>query len=155
MSSIIRQNEEVHFPRMVNRSANYITTSKWVNQETGEVRLMDEFEKKVGRTENFMITYLPEMIALMDTLGNKKMKVVKYILKNMSKADNTLVVTTVELAQKSGVSRQTVSDTLQILEEAKIISRRTGAIMISPRLMNNKSSSKEATMLIKFKSFNE
>lgn len=129
--------------------------STWVNQATGEVRTVDEFERTTGRNERFMITYLAEIINLIDSLGNKKMQVVKYILEHMDKSTNTLIITTTELANKCKVSRQIVSDTLQILDKANIIQRRTGAIMISPRLMNNKRASHEATMMVRFKEFSE
>lgn len=75
-----------------------------------------------------MITYLSAIINLIDSLGNKKMEVVKYILKNMEKSNNTLIITTGELAEKSGVSKPMVIETLKILEYAGIIKRRTGAI---------------------------
>lgn len=127
--------------------------SVWVNKETGEERIVDEFERPVGRKEHFMITYLAEIIDLMETLGNKKMQVVKYILANMSKYDNTLIITTRELAEKSGVSHNTVLETLKQLSDAGIIQRRVGSIMISPKLMNNKKASGEATMMVKYKEF--
>lgn len=102
-----------------------------------------------------MITYLAEIINLIDTLGNKKMQVVKYILKNMSKSENTLIITTRELAEKTKVSKPVVLDTLKLLEEANIIQRRTGAIMISPKLVNNKKAKGEAIMMTKYKQFIE
>jgi predicted transcriptional regulator len=129
-----------------------------LNRETGEFEELgsaDTFIKPIGRNEPFMITYLAEIINLIDTLGNKKMQVVKYILKNMSKSENTLIITTPELAKKCNVSRQTVSDTLKLLENTDIIQRRTGAIMISPKLMNNKRAKGEAIMMTKFYEFNE
>lgn len=127
--------------------------STWVNQETGEIRVVDEFEKTIGRKERFMITYLAEIIELIETLGNKKMQVVKYILTHMDKNNNILITTTRELADNSGVSHNTVLDTLKQLEKANIIHRKTGVIMISPKLMNNKKASGEATMMIKYKEF--
>lgn len=44
-------------------------------------------------------------------------------------------------------------DTLKLLEDAKIIERRTGAIMVSPKLMNNWKAPKEASMMIKYYEF--
>ncbi|NFK66556.1 hypothetical protein FDF01_18775 [Clostridium botulinum] len=129
-----------------------------VNKETGEfeeIGSADTFVKPVGRDEPFMITYLAEIINLIDTLGNKKMQVVKYILKNMSRSENTLIITTRELAEKCKVSKPVVLDTLKLLEETNIIQRRTGAIMISPKLMNNKKAKGEAIMMTKYKQFNE
>lgn len=138
----------------------YTGSAVWqkVDRSTGEIveqREVDEFERPVGRQEHFMITYLAEIISLIDSLGNQKMKVVKYILQEMNKADNTLIITTRELAKKSGVGYNTVVDTLRILDKAGIIQRRTGAIMISPKLMNNKKASGEAAMMVKYTQFSE
>ena len=138
----------------------YTGTSVWqkVNTATGaieEERTVDEFERPVGRTERFMITYLAEIINMIDSLGNQKMKVVKYILQHMSKSENLLLVTTKELAKKSEVSEKTVIETLKILDNAGIIQRRTGAIMVSPRLVNNKTATGEATMMVKYCQFKE
>ena len=104
---------------MINRNGmRYKGQNVWINEKTGEKKVFDEFEKPVGRDEPFMITYMGEILKLMDVLGNRKMGVASFILQNMKKADNTLVITTTELAKKVGVSRQTVSDTLKILTEA-------------------------------------
>lgn len=136
----------------------YIGTSIWqkVDTITGEIveeQIVDEFERPVGRNERFMITYLAEIINLIDSLGNQKMKVVKYILQNMSKSENLLLTTTKELANKSGVSEKTVIETLKILDSAGIVQRRTGAIMVSPKLVNNKTAKGEATMMVKYRQF--
>lgn len=126
----------------------------WVNQATGEIREVDTFEKPVERGNGFMITYLAEIINLIETLGNKKMAVVKYILENMSKTENTLIRTQREIAKELNTSTRTVNETLKLLENAKIIERRTGAIMVSPKLMNNWKAPKEASMMIKYYEFN-
>lgn len=138
----------------------YTGTSMWqkVDKTTGEIleeRAIDEFERPVGRQEHFMITYLAEIISLIDSLGNQKMKVVKYVLQHMNKSDNSLIMTTRELAKKSGVGYNTVVETLQILDRAGIIQRRTGAVMVSPRLMNNKTKAGEATMMVKYMQFSD
>ncbi len=81
------------------------------------------------------------------------MEVVKYILKNMEKSNNTLIITTRELAEKSGVSKPIVIETLKILEDAGIIKRRTGAIMIHSDLIHRGSSEKEKALLTRFEQF--
>lgn len=133
----------------------YTGRSVWVNKDTGEIREVDEFEKAVGRQDHFYITYLAEIINLIESLGTQKMKVVKYILEHMSKAENTLIITTQELADKCEVSKKTVIVTLKLLDEAGIIERRTGAIMVSPKLMNNKSARGEANLMIKYTEFSD
>lgn len=131
----------------------FIGQEEWINKRTGEIRTVDEFERNTGRTEKFMITYLAEIISLIDKLGNQKMKVVKYILANMDKSNNTLITTTRELAKNSKVGFNTVIETLKILDTAGIIQRRTGSIMINPRLVNNKRASGEATMMVRYSEF--
>jgi len=132
----------------------YVGQDEWINKRTGEVITANQIVKKTGRN-GFMITYLSAMINLIDRLGNKKMQVVKYILENMEKSNNTLLTTTRELSEKSKVSRQVVIDTLKILEDAEIITRRTGAIMIHPELMHKGSESKEKFLLARFEEFGE
>lgn len=139
------------------------TKSKYTGKETWakldnagniiEVKEVDIFERPVDGRANFMITYLSEVVNLIDTLGNKKMQVVKYILKEMEKSNNILVITSRELSQKCNVSLQTVTDTLKLLEGANLIQRRVGSIMLKPRLMNNRSAKKEATMMTKYYQF--
>lgn len=133
----------------------FVGQDEWVNKRTGEVRTIDEFERTTGRTERFMITYLAEIISLIDSLGNQKMKVVKYLLTHMDKSTNTLIITTKELAKKSDVGYNTVIETLKTLDAAGIIQRRTGAVMINPRLVNNKRASGEATMMVKYRQFSD
>ena len=120
--------------------------------DTGEIFEVDEVIKKTPRND-FMITYLSAIIKLIDSLGNKKMQVIKYILTNMDKSMNTLIITNRELAEKSNVSVQTVVDTLKTLEQAQIITRRTGAIMIHPNLIYRDSDFKEKYLLTRFKDF--
>ena len=126
----------------------------WVCQETGEILEASEILKPVGRN-GFMITYLTTIINLIDILGNKKMQVVKYLIANMDKSTNTIIITTKELAMKSKVSENTVIDTLKILDEAKITQRRTGAIMINPNLVHRGNQNKEKALITRFYDFGE
>lgn len=130
----------------------YNGKSRWQNMETGEIIETDEVIKKTPRN-GFMITYLTAIIQLIDTLGNKKMQVVKYILANMDKSTNTLIITTRELSEKSETSIKTVVETLKTLEQAQIITRRTGAIMIHPSLVHRGKDTKEKYLLARFEDF--
>lgn len=125
---------------------------RWQNMETGEIIEATEIIKKVERN-GFMITYLSAIINLIDSLGNKKMQVVKYILKHMEKSNNTLIITTNELSEKTKVSKPIVIETLKTLENAGIIKRRIGAIMIHSDLIHRGSSNKEKALLTRFEEF--
>lgn len=125
----------------------------WVNQKTGEVAEFDQITKKVPR-QGFEITYLSYFFDLFDQLGGKKYKVFKYIIENKS-SENTLIITTEELAKKCKVGRNTVNETLKLLTRANLITRRTGAIMINPKLAHRGKDTKEKYLLTKFETFEE
>ena len=134
-------------------STIYQGTDVWVNQRTGETIEADQVIRKVPRN-GFEITYLAYFMDLFDKLGGKKYVVFKYILSNKS-AENTLIITNRELAEKTGTSLQTVSDTLKLLRESGLLTQRTGAIMLNPQLAHRGSERKEAYLLQKFVSFGE
>ena len=110
--------------------------------------------KQISRND-FMITYLGALVGLIDNLGNKKMQVVKYILQNMDKSTNKLTETTTEIAKGAGVSRVVVSETLKILEDANFIARKTGVVMLSPKIAHKGSAYKERMLLTKFKAIQD
>lgn len=127
-----------------------------INPETGElvgeVHRVDVVVREVPRT-GFAITYLSSIINLIDSIGNKKMQVVKYVLKNMD-SNNILLQTVREVAAGCGCSVQTVNDTLKLLEQCGIIARKTGAIMLSPRLVHKGNAKKERYLMAKFVEIN-
>lgn len=126
----------------------YLQIDPETQQPIGEIRQVDVVIKEVPRT-GFAITYLSSIINLIESIGNKKMQVVKYILKSMD-SNNILLQTVREVAEGCGCSIQTVNDTLKLLENAGIIARKTGAIMLSPKLVHKGNAKKERYLMAKF-----
>ena len=131
----------------------YSGTRSFTDNETGEIIEVNEIIKRVTR-QGFVISYLSTICDMIESIGNKKMDVVKYILKNMDMHNNTLIITQQELVKKTHTSVNTVVDTLKALQKAKIITRRTGALMMSEKLIHKGNAQKEAYLLTRFKSFN-
>ena len=130
----------------------YLQIDPETKEPIGEIRQVDVVIKEVPRN-GFAITYLSSIINLIDSIGNKKMQVVKYVLKNMD-SNNVLLQTVREIAEGCGCSPQTVNDTLKLLYEAGIIARRTGAIMLSPKLVHKGNAKKERYLMAKFVEIN-
>lgn len=127
---------------------------RWVKLDkegnpTDEVAEFDVVDKPVLR-QNFMIAYLSTIVSMIDKLGNQKMQVVKYLLKEMD-SNNLIIKTIVEIEKETSISDKTIRETLKILENANIIHRRTGIIMISPKLVNRGNAGKERYLLTKFR----
>ena len=138
------------------REAYVRIDSKALN-ETGEIKIIgepieaDEVVKKVQRN-GFEITYLAYFCDLFDKLCGKKYVVFKYIIENKN-SENQLIITNRELATKCNVGINTVTETLKLLKTANLISVRTGAIMLLPKLAHRGSDRKEAYLMQKFESF--
>ena len=136
-------------------TATFEQSERWVrvdndNNPIGEPSEVNVLVKEISR-HDFMITYLAQMVSMLDTIGNRKMKVVKYILANMDKSTNKLTETTTELAEHCGVSRMCVSETLGLLEDAGFIARKTGVIMLSPKIVHKGNVQKERLLMTKFR----
>jgi len=120
----------------------------WVNQNTGEIIETLEIRKVVGRS-GFAITYAEEVLKMIDVLGNRKMAVVRYIMENMD-SNNILIATIEEIAKELKMSKTTVTQALKILEKSEIVSRKTGVIMLSPRLIHKGREDRERALLVRF-----
>lgn len=125
--------------------------------ETGEVKqigdpfVADASITKVDRN-GFEITYLAYLFDVFDQLGGQKYKVFKYIVENKS-SENTLIITTRELAEKCKVSTKTVSEALKLLRDKGLIATRTGAIMLLPKIAHRGRKGREQYLMHKFQEF--
>lgn len=127
-------------------------------QETGEIRTIGEpvvADASITRCDRngFEITYLAYLFDVFDQLGGQKYKVFKYIVEHKS-ADNTLIITNRELAQRCDVSTKTITETLKLLKEKGLIATRTGAIMILPKIAHRGKMGREQFLMHKFQEFN-
>lgn len=123
-----------------------------INPETGEyvgdVISANVIIKQIPRS-GFAITYLASIIQMIESIGNKKMQVVKYILQNMD-SNNKLSETVREISKGCGCSLQTVQETLALLENCGVIARKTGTVMLSPKLIHKGNAQKERFLMTKF-----
>ena len=133
----------------ISESETWIQIDEDTGEYIGEPKKVDVVLKQSDRA-GFMITYLSTIIQMIEKLGNQKMKVVQYLLKKMSKSDNTIIKTIEEISKESGISDKTIRETLKILEEANIISRRPGVVMLSPKLVHRGNAQKERLLLTRF-----
>lgn len=81
---------------------------------------------------NFDKIWLSSVFEALEQVGNQKMKVASYILQNRDKNTNYLIQTQREIAEKCGVSLQTVSRTLKALEKADLLVGKSGIYQINP-----------------------
>lgn len=133
--------------------AYFEQTERWVKLDEqgnpiGDPQDVNVLVKEVART-GFMITYLSDLVGMIDTIGNKKMKVVKYILSHMD-SNNKLTETETEISVHCNVSRATVHETLKLLNDVHFIARKYGTIMLSPKIAHRGNAKREHYLMTKF-----
>jgi len=123
-------------------------------RSTGEIRITGEpiiaptITEKVPRGK-FEIVYMAELLDLMQKLGNKKIKVLQYLLEKKD-GYNQINATNVRIAKETNVSRQTVVDTLKILKDANLARRDGTVLMLSPNLAVKGNVSREAYLMRRY-----
>lgn len=128
-------------------------------QETGEIRTVGEpvvADASITKCDRngFEITYLAYLFDVFDQLGGQKYKVFKYIMEHKS-AENTLIISQRELAEKCGVGTQCVNSALKLLKEKGLIATRTGAIMVLPKIAHRGKAGREQFLMHKFEEFGD
>lgn len=98
--------------------------------QTGEIIEATTQQIKTTRKDFEMIFY-GHLVNILDDLGNRKIKVLKYIIENRDKVSNILIKTVREIAKELNFAIKTVNDVLILLEDKNIIKRKTGVIYIT------------------------
>jgi Fic family protein len=136
------------------RKTKVIGEEDYINTRTGETQTFNVVEID-DVDANFEKLWLGHILAAIDEIGNAKMKILNYILENREKANNSLIITIVELAEQTGVSRPTVTSTLQVLEKHGIIKRKTGAVILNPDVVFKGRHKHRMNVLYKYNHFTD
>lgn len=100
-----------------------------VDPSTGEIINCEIISQDCqNKRRNFYILYMYNLMKIFDVFGGAKYKVLEFFIDNMNN-DNQLIMTIKEISEKSGISRKTVGETLQILEDNNLIVRKVGCFM--------------------------
>lgn len=131
------------------RKTKVIGTQEYINKEDGSV---EEFNvvKMEDRDFNFTKIWIGHIISALDAVGNQKIKVVTFLLENMTN-DNLLIFKQAEIAKKAKVSIQTVSSTMKLLMEANIIKKKSpGLYVFNPNCIFKGSHKKRMNVLLQY-----
>jgi len=127
-----------------------IGKQEYINANTGELKEFDVIEKVVKDT-NFHKVWLMDLLAVLDLIGTQKLKVLEFLFSEMRTQDNTVSVTYRYIADKTGISYQTVAITMKMLIDANLITKvRTGTYRFNPDIIIKGDSKKREGMVIKY-----
>ena len=122
---------------------------QYIDAETGEVRDFNVVSME-EKDFNFQKLWLGHILEAIQEIGNAKMQVLMYLIQHRNKSNNAIIKTAEKMAQEIGITRQTVSQTLKILEEHNIIKRVTGAVYLNPDVIFKGSKNKRMNVLIEY-----
>lgn len=103
--------------------------------------------------EKLVIVDIYRLTELFSVITGAKPRIVNYLIENINLSDNVVSSTIQEMADHTGISTKTIAQTLQKLEDANIVRRRVGVIMINPLILYKGHIQKQDELIEKFNSF--
>ena len=122
----------------------------WINQETGEVREVQEIDVKATDV-GFEKIWIGMILAVLDIVGGRKKDIVAYLVSNRVRSENIVFATQRKIAEDVNVSLKTVTETIQALKRQKIITQVTpGCYRINPGVIWRGSHLSRMAIMAKF-----
>lgn len=122
----------------------------YINQETGEIIETVVVQKNVEQDFNFHKVWIIDLMSIIGEMGNKKIKIIEYILDNINK-DNIIYFTYTKLGKELKVSKPTIIDTIKSLIEKNFMKKlQIGVYQVNPDLVVKGSTGKRINLLIQY-----
>jgi len=89
---------------------------------------------------------LSDMLTILDQIGNKKIKVLEFLIDNMN-TNNEINLTQREINEATGISLHTINETMKALTEANIIKKHKRMYVLNTFIIGAKGSKEKNSML--------
>lgn len=131
------------------KKVKVIGKETYINQNTGQIEEMQVMSIE-ERDANFHKIWLGHILNSIDLIGNQKTKLAFWILDNLN-AENQLVMTQRQIANKSGISIQTVNRTISaLLESDFLVKINGGAYRVNPNMLFKGGKNNRLNILIQY-----
>ncbi len=131
------------------KKVKVIGTENYIKQDTGEIKEMQVINVE-ERDFNFHKVWLGHIINSIDLIGNQKTKLAFWIIDNLNK-ENQLIMTQRKIAEKTGMSIQTVSLTIKALIESNFLVKiNSGAYRVNPNVLFKGGKTDRLNVLIEY-----
>ena len=116
--------------------------------DTGEVMEVDQITKRALGQKQFWKIYLMDFLQVLGGFEYKQLDVLIYILEHTEASNNTFLGTYRNIAEKVGVSYDTVSRTITLLLNKGFLKKvQTGVYQVSPTIIMKGSEHKKQLLL--------
>lgn len=131
------------------KKVKVIGTETYIKQDTGELKEMQLIDIE-ERDFNFHKVWLQHILNSIDLIGNQKTKLAFWIIEHLNK-ENQLIMTQRKIAEKAGMSIDTVRLTMKALMESNfLIKINSGAYMVNPDVVFKGGKTDRLNILIQY-----
>ena len=131
------------------KKVKVVGTERYINQSTGEINEMQVINIE-ERDANFHKLWLTHILSSIDLIGNQKTKLAFWILDNLN-AENQLIMTQREIADKTGIARGTITSTLKALIDSNFLKmQQVGVYQVNPDVLFKGGKSARMNVLLKY-----
>lgn len=121
----------------------------YINSETGELETFNVIEER-DQDFNFQKIWLAHLLESLDIIGNKKIKVLNYLLKNKD-SENRIIATQRAIAKNAEVSLPVVNETIKALIAINAVKQiQQGVLMLNPEIVFQGQHQKRMNILLKY-----
>ena len=135
------------------KKQKFVGTKMLVDPETNEAYPM-QLNVLEDRDFNFHKVWLQHLVNSLDGISNQRLRLAFWIIDHLDK-ENKLTMTQRYIAEKSGMSYQTVSRTMRALQEGKpafLVKINSGAYRVNPDVIWKGSHSNRMGILYEYRS---
>lgn len=143
-------------PTNTKKKQKYIGSTEFLDTVTGEVVPMQLVQVE-DRDFNFHKVWLQNLVMSLDDISNQRLRLAFWILDNLD-SENKLVMTQRAIAEKSGMSLNTVTRTMKALQNGKpafLQKINSGAYRVNPDVIWKGSYSKRIGICFDYKEAEE
>ena len=122
-----------------------------LDQETGEIIVVDQISKKIYGRKNFWKMYLMDFMTVLGIIDSKQLDIFIYIAENTNPSNNIFMGTYTKIMKDVGCSSATVSKIMKKLQANNFIKKiQNGAWFVNPNIMMKGNDHKREILLSYF-----
>lgn len=120
--------------RTTHKKVKVVGSQQYINQQTGEIVPMQVISME-DRDFNFTKIWMQNIINSIDLIGNQKTRLAFWLIDHLNR-DNQLIMPLRVIAEKSGVSLDTVNKTMKALQQANFLRKQqAGVYVVNPDML--------------------
>ena len=141
-------------PKTTRKKVKIIGTETYISQSDGTIEDMQVISIE-ERDFNFHKIWLEHILSSIDIIGNQKTKLAFWIMNNLDK-ENRLIMTQRTIAEKTGMSTKTVTETLKALISSNFLQKvQSGVYRVNPDIVFKGGKNDRINVLLQYRETDE